>query len=228
MQHMVKDVAEFHKAFGAFTSDAPAFPSDERIALRRSLVAEKHSEFWRGVAAWDMVEAADDVTDLLYVLVGTGLEFGLPINIHSKYGHSAKLPQFPAEDELAVRKQEHVNTMRYFWDYVAKRDLDMTEFSLSNLVNRSIFTAREFYIPLELCWAEVHRANMSKLNHPHRDCLIAPNIPCNCGAVKYREDGKVLKGEGYRAPDIEGIMRAAGWTPIKEQQPVAPYDPHRS
>lgn len=187
MQHMVKDVAEFHKVFGASTSDVPAFPSDERIALRRSLIT-RH-EFWRGVRAWDMVETARGIVDLLHELVSLGLELGLHMTIVSGYGPSAKSPSFPDEDTLAVCKRKYVQATMDFWQAVAKRDLDETELTLSALINRTIFTAREFYIPLNQCWFEAHSLKM-------------------------------------RVPDIEGIMRAAGWTPMREQGPAKSYD-HR-
>jgi len=42
-------------------------------------------------------------------------------------------------------------------------------------------------------WQEVQRANLSKLGGPRR------------------EDGKLLKPEGWQAPDIEGSLRKQGW-----------------
>jgi predicted HAD superfamily Cof-like phosphohydrolase len=46
--------------------------------------------------------------------------------------------------------------------------------------------------------AEVHRSNMTKLG---------PD-----GRVARRADGKVLKGDHYRAPDVSEILRRQGWT----------------
>lgn len=48
--------------------------------------------------------------------------------------------------------------------------------------------AVEWGINLEPFWTEVHRANMDKQGGPTR------------------EDGKKLKPEGWRPPDIEGIL----------------------
>jgi hypothetical protein len=33
------------------------------------------------------------------------------------------------------------------------------------------------------------------------------------GSVSRREDGKVLKGEHYEAPDVTGVLRKQGWEP---------------
>jgi hypothetical protein len=33
------------------------------------------------------------------------------------------------------------------------------------------------------------------------------------GSVSRREDGKVLKGEHYEAPDVRAVLRRQGWVP---------------
>jgi predicted HAD superfamily Cof-like phosphohydrolase len=48
-------------------------------------------------------------------------------------------------------------------------------------------------------FAEVHRANMAKVD---------PD-----GQVLRREDGKILKPEGWQPPDVAGVLRKAGWKP---------------
>jgi len=50
-------------------------------------------------------------------------------------------------------------------------------------------------IPIKECWREVHRSNMAKAQ---------PD-----GSVKRREDGKVLKPEGWTPPNIYRIINHA-------------------
>lgn len=59
----------------------------------------------------------------------------------------------------------------------------------------------EYGLPVEALFKEVQRANMAKA-HEQDD-----------GSFKCirREDGKILKPEGWEAPDIEGVLRAHGW-----------------
>ena len=60
--------------------------------------------------------------------------------------------------------------------------------ALADLVYVIYGAAHVFGIDLDACVREVHRSNMSKLGED--------------GAPIYREDGKVLKGPGYTAPDL--------------------------
>ena len=70
-------VARFHRTFRAPVLDAPTIPGPERCALRVSLLAEELDELKAAIAADDLVEVADALCDLQYVLSGAVLEFGL-------------------------------------------------------------------------------------------------------------------------------------------------------
>lgn len=73
----LSQVAEFHKTFKHPIKDIPAIPTRERANLRVSLLAEELQELKEAVEANDIVEAADALCDLQYVLAGAILEFGL-------------------------------------------------------------------------------------------------------------------------------------------------------
>ena len=73
----LNQVAEFHKTFGAPILANPTIPSPERCALRVSLLAEELDELKEAIEANDLVEIADALCDLQYVLSGAVLEFGL-------------------------------------------------------------------------------------------------------------------------------------------------------
>jgi predicted HAD superfamily Cof-like phosphohydrolase len=80
---MIKDpnslnqVAEFHTTFKHPIIQQPAIPSKERCALRISLLAEELKELQQAVDDNDLVEVADALCDIQYVLSGAILEFGL-------------------------------------------------------------------------------------------------------------------------------------------------------
>ncbi|MFJ8613637.1 MazG nucleotide pyrophosphohydrolase domain-containing protein [Streptomyces sp. NPDC093675] len=76
--------------------------------------------------------------------------------------------------------------------------LDRLAHELADLVYVVYGTALVHGIDLDAVIAEIHRANMTK---------IGPN-----GTVSRRADGKVLKGDHYRAPDVTAILREQGWT----------------
>lgn len=73
----LNQVAQFHQTFGAPILAEPTIPSKERCGLRVSLLAEELDELKGAIAANDLVEIADALCDLQYVLSGAVLEFGL-------------------------------------------------------------------------------------------------------------------------------------------------------
>ena len=70
-------VAEFHRTFHAPVLDAPQIPSDARCGLRISLLAEELDELREAISGENIIEIADALCDLQYVLSGAVLEFGL-------------------------------------------------------------------------------------------------------------------------------------------------------
>ena len=73
----LNQVAEFHRTFNAPILDTPQIPSKERCDLRVSLLQEELNELQQAIADNDIVEIADALCDLQYVLSGAVLEFGL-------------------------------------------------------------------------------------------------------------------------------------------------------
>ena len=75
----IDDVREFHERFGVPILDAPKMPTEERQRLRRSLILEEAIETCEAIERGDIIEAADGIADLIYVALGSALEFGIPI-----------------------------------------------------------------------------------------------------------------------------------------------------
>lgn len=73
----LNQVAEFHKTFNAPILDSPQIPSKERCELRIALLQEELNELKEAIADQNIVEVADALCDLQYVLSGAVLEFGL-------------------------------------------------------------------------------------------------------------------------------------------------------
>ena len=143
MKSLVNDVTAFHLATGTPVLSEPQTPSKERLGLRHSLIEEEVVDELlieleilddMGEESSDLTVVADGIIDSIYVLVGTGIELGLP---------------------------------------------------------------------MQALWDEVQRANMSK----------AIEQPDGTFKVVRREDGKVIKPEGWTPPDIRGVLIAHGWQP---------------
>ena len=73
----LNQVAEFHKVFKHPIVASPAIPAKERCELRVSLIAEELKELEQAIKDNDLVEVADALCDIQYVLSGAVLEFGL-------------------------------------------------------------------------------------------------------------------------------------------------------
>lgn len=70
-------VAEFHRLFQLPILDSPTIPSKERCQLRINLLQEELDELKEALDNNDLVEVADALCDIQYVLSGAILEFGL-------------------------------------------------------------------------------------------------------------------------------------------------------
>lgn len=73
----LNQVAEFHTTFKHPILSTPTIPSPERCKLRVELLAEELKELQQAIEDKDIVEIADALCDLQYVLSGAILEFGL-------------------------------------------------------------------------------------------------------------------------------------------------------
>ena len=70
-------VAEFHNTFKHPILPAPGIPVEDRCKLRVALIAEELKELEVAILEKDIVEVADALCDIQYVLSGAILEFGL-------------------------------------------------------------------------------------------------------------------------------------------------------
>ena len=73
----LNQVAEFHRTFRHPILPQPTIPAEERCRLRVALLAEELKEFQEAIEKGDIVEIADALCDMQYVLAGAVLEFGL-------------------------------------------------------------------------------------------------------------------------------------------------------
>lgn len=97
-------------------------------------------------------------------------------------------------ERLALHRQDLIHEeLRELDEAVEQGELDQIAWEMADLVYVVYGTALTYGIDLDAVLAEIHQANMSKLG---------PD-----GRPVYREDGKVLKGEHYRPPDIAAVLR---------------------
>ncbi len=77
MTHTIKGVKEFHETYGLPVHESPTVADEKTQLLRINLLQEELDELKEALAAGDIVETLDALTDLQYVLDGAYLSFGL-------------------------------------------------------------------------------------------------------------------------------------------------------
>lgn len=86
MQKQLNAVKEFHTAFGLGVSETPkADLGAQTNLLRFNLMKEENEEYLEAVQNNDLVEVADALGDMLYILCGTILEHGLQHKIEAVF-----------------------------------------------------------------------------------------------------------------------------------------------
>jgi predicted HAD superfamily Cof-like phosphohydrolase len=84
MKNKLKAVQEFHEAFGLDYEQKPvAKLSESKLKLRFDLMAEENEEYLEAAMNNDLIEVADALGDMLYILCGTILEHGLQHKIEA-------------------------------------------------------------------------------------------------------------------------------------------------
>jgi predicted HAD superfamily Cof-like phosphohydrolase len=86
MINKLKAVQEFHESFGLGIQHKPIANLDEnKLKLRFDLMAEENEEYLEAAKNNDLVEVADALGDMLYILCGTILEHGMQYKIEEVF-----------------------------------------------------------------------------------------------------------------------------------------------
>ena len=98
-------------------------------------------------------------------------------------------PGFPDERTATMRLNLVQEEARELGEAIERRDIAAVADALADLLYVTYGMAITFGIDIRPVFAEVHRSNMAKVGGPTRD------------------DGKILKPEGWQPPDIAGVLR---------------------
>ncbi len=86
MKNKIKAVKEFHNSFGLGVSeDMIADLGEAKNNLRFNLMDEENKEYLEAAQNNDLVEVADALGDMLYILCGTILEHGMQYKIEEVF-----------------------------------------------------------------------------------------------------------------------------------------------
>jgi len=105
----IKMVEEFHNAFQAPVLTNPQIPSEKRCDLRISLMQEELNEIKEAIDKGELVDVADGFGDLMVVLCGSIIEFGLGDKFNNIFDeiHRSNMSKACSTEEEAQMTLEH-------------------------------------------------------------------------------------------------------------------------
>lgn len=119
--------------------------------------------------------------------------FDMVMDFHEAFGQRiGRRPALPDMNERSLRMKLLQEEMREYTEAEADDNLVEIADALADIIYIACGTAVSYGIPLDELYDEVHRSNMAKLVD---------------GKVLRRDDGKIIKPEGWTSPDIEGILK---------------------
>lgn len=191
-------VQEFNDTFGVITrvdrdseEDRYAKVRVREAKLRFELIREEFEELSTAYKEVDIVELADALGDIKYVVIGAAQAFGIP---HQTYSVFNDIEESYEGQLLRSEVQEEI--LEYLRRAILRNDTEGTASVLGTMLKLVDDAAAHFDIDLVDVVTAIHKSNMSKLTDD--------------GKVIRREgDNKVLKcPKNYKAPtaDIEKLL----------------------
>lgn len=98
--NLEKSLKEFHNKYGHLVSRYPTADIPASVLnLRIDLIAEEADELFAGLEKRSLVDIADGAADLIYVIVGTCVSFGIPIERVFREVHNSNMTKTPVKAE---------------------------------------------------------------------------------------------------------------------------------
>lgn len=193
MYNCTQMVAEMCLGFDHPVNFKRVFPDDAQQKLRKRLILSEQQETIDAITDEDLTELADGLADIVVVVVGTYLAFGLPVYepIWLTPPQSPHLlPEYETDVLLSELKSRYNEVQLAFDTLETGNDpeLELVHGALDRSMATVAITAYRFGIDFMPVFREVHRSNMQK---------IGPD-----GKVKKDAGGKVIKPEGFVPPNV--------------------------
>lgn len=117
-------VKQFMNTFGQEVKSSPEFPDLVIQMLRVELIKEELQELQEAIHAKDIVEVADALTDLLYVVYGAGAAFGIDLDACFEEVHESNMSKLMPDGTVKRREDGKVLKGPNFFEPNLKKVLD--------------------------------------------------------------------------------------------------------
>jgi predicted HAD superfamily Cof-like phosphohydrolase len=111
VEKTINMVREFHDAFGINSIEQPSVEMNRKIKqLRFDLMEEENQEYLEAALNDDLVEVADALGDMLYILCGTILAHGMQHKIEAVFTeiHRSNMSKLDADGKPVYREDGKV------------------------------------------------------------------------------------------------------------------------
>lgn len=106
MKDVMKKLNEFHETYECHIGNSLGFPDDETRTLRKNLITEEYKEFIEAEENDDIVEVADALADLVYVIAGTAVSYGIPLEEVFNEVHSSNMSKLGEDGKPIFRESD--------------------------------------------------------------------------------------------------------------------------
>ena len=162
-------VDEFHRFFGHPRPNVPQydiFENQKLVNMRLSLIAEEFKEFEEAIDTKNLVEIIDALSDILYVVHGMGIVYGIDLKRTEGDDYDTLTPNtnlFVDMELVNERFSLMNNSINNLKASCQEKNFDSVEKSLIHLLFVVYETAKLFNLPIDRSFRLVHSNNMSKL-----------------------------------------------------------------
>lgn len=195
-QNVFNMVSDFHEKADAYIGEVNQLHASmdlDTVILRQRLILEELGELAIAIHGRDLEMIADGLCDLLYVVAGTAVSLGVPVDDPNQWP-SPTSPRIAAqfcEDPTHVLAQLTVDVSGLLSSLVSD-DPGILRHYLNHCFRTIGRFAVCYNIDLMACFTEVHRSNMSK------------TLGGASGGKKYGSTNP--KGPGYSPPNLRPIL----------------------
>ena len=95
MNKVMKAIEEFHAVFDEAAPSTPTLPELRERKLRRKLLKEEFLEYKQAENTNDIVEIADALADMVYIIAGTAHKYGINLEAVFDEVHASNMKKFP-------------------------------------------------------------------------------------------------------------------------------------
>lgn len=186
-----EQVQEFANTFGVVTRTEPSVRNRE-AKLRFELIREElFDELNKAFLEVDIVELADALGDIRYVVIGAAQVFGLEDEVRTRLANDTR--NYEAQLLNPKSQEETLQLLRLS---ILRNDPTAAAMTLALLLKLVEDASKYFRIELDPIVSAIHQSNMTKLDDDGK-------------VIRRESDNKVLKcPKNYKAPteDIENLL----------------------